>query len=250
MADPQAPLLTPEQFAQTIKAKYPDYADVPDRVLAAKMLEKYPEYRDRVAMPGDAPSDATGLEMFGAAKAAPTAAYLAEQAATSPGLPRGMATAGRVLGALAPPIVGGYEAGPVGALTGLMGAANGSWAGGKTGYFSGRLLQNIAGPIANALTAVEPFAQALSTLSGAQGVDDLAQMADPKRTDIGVLGVGLGGAKDPAHPALLNLLAMKTVDAVRYLMTQWASATQAHDALVSIRAAAQRAFPIASVMGK
>lgn len=44
-------LLTPEAFAQSIKAKYPDYASVPDAELAAKMLEKYPEYRDRVQVP-------------------------------------------------------------------------------------------------------------------------------------------------------------------------------------------------------
>ena len=48
MADP---LLTPTEFAQQIKAKYPDYASVPDDVLATKMLEKYPEYKDRVRIP-------------------------------------------------------------------------------------------------------------------------------------------------------------------------------------------------------
>lgn len=45
------PLLTPTEFAQQIKAKYPDYANVPDAELAARMLEKYPEYRDRVKVP-------------------------------------------------------------------------------------------------------------------------------------------------------------------------------------------------------
>src|SRR6266487_3293671 len=50
MADP---LLTPTEFAQQIKAKYPDYASVPDAELAAKMLEKYPEYRDRVQVIAD-----------------------------------------------------------------------------------------------------------------------------------------------------------------------------------------------------
>ena len=35
MADP---LLTPTEFAQQIKAKYPDYASVPDDVLATKTL--------------------------------------------------------------------------------------------------------------------------------------------------------------------------------------------------------------------
>ncbi len=46
-------LLTPEQFAQSIKAKYPDYASVPDAELAAKMLEKYPEYRSKVKTTAD-----------------------------------------------------------------------------------------------------------------------------------------------------------------------------------------------------
>jgi len=46
-------LLTPEAFAQSIKAKYPDYASVPDAELAAKMLEKYPEYRSQVQAPAD-----------------------------------------------------------------------------------------------------------------------------------------------------------------------------------------------------
>lgn len=44
-------LLTPAEFAQSIKAKYPDYASVPDEELATRMLEKYPEYRDRVKTP-------------------------------------------------------------------------------------------------------------------------------------------------------------------------------------------------------
>jgi len=48
MADP---LLTPTEFARQIKAKYPDYANVPDDELATRMLEKYPEYRDRVRPP-------------------------------------------------------------------------------------------------------------------------------------------------------------------------------------------------------
>ncbi len=42
------PLLTPVEFARQIKAKYPDYANVPDEELATRMLEKYPEYRERV----------------------------------------------------------------------------------------------------------------------------------------------------------------------------------------------------------
>ncbi len=40
--------MTTAEFAQAIKAKYPDYASVPDDVLAAKMLEKYPEYKPQI----------------------------------------------------------------------------------------------------------------------------------------------------------------------------------------------------------
>jgi hypothetical protein len=45
---PEQALMTATDFAQAIKAKYPDYASVPDAELASRMLEKYPEYRDRV----------------------------------------------------------------------------------------------------------------------------------------------------------------------------------------------------------
>jgi hypothetical protein len=37
-----------QEFAQGIKAKYPAYKDADDRVLARKMVEKYPVYKDRV----------------------------------------------------------------------------------------------------------------------------------------------------------------------------------------------------------
>lgn len=42
-------LMTPEQFAQKIKAQYPVYANIPDAELAAKMIEKYPVYRSQIA---------------------------------------------------------------------------------------------------------------------------------------------------------------------------------------------------------
>jgi hypothetical protein len=43
-------LLTPQQFAAKIKAKYPEYADVDDVTLSKKIVEKYPEYADRVQL--------------------------------------------------------------------------------------------------------------------------------------------------------------------------------------------------------
>ena len=40
--------LTIEQFAQKVKAKYPEYKDVNDSVLVDKMVNKYPEYKERI----------------------------------------------------------------------------------------------------------------------------------------------------------------------------------------------------------
>ena len=49
MEETQDPPLTPQQFSAKIKAKYPQYKDVDDVVLAKKMVEKYPEYAKKVS---------------------------------------------------------------------------------------------------------------------------------------------------------------------------------------------------------
>jgi hypothetical protein len=52
---------------------------------------------------------------------------------------------------------------------------------------------------------VGKLANALSAVSGVQGALDLAQIAEPKRTDIGFLGMSAnGGPIDSAHPPLMN----------------------------------------------
>jgi len=45
--DTQNPI-TPQEFAQKVKAKYPQYANVDDLTLAKKMVEKYPQYSNQV----------------------------------------------------------------------------------------------------------------------------------------------------------------------------------------------------------
>lgn len=137
-----------------------------------------------------APSDSGAFALRGAAAAAPTASTLAAEVATNPNVPKVMASAGRVIGGITPIAVGAAEGGPLGALAGSAAAAKGAWAGGKAGWFSGKLMQNVASPVARAAAALEPYAQAISTVSGAQGVLDLAQMADKTRQDIGFLGIG------------------------------------------------------------
>lgn len=40
---------TTDEFAQKIKSKYPEYANVDNNTLATKMVDKYPEYRDQIS---------------------------------------------------------------------------------------------------------------------------------------------------------------------------------------------------------
>lgn len=47
--------MTPQEFSQKIKAKYPQYANVDDVVLAQRMIEKYPQYASQVKL-GATPS--------------------------------------------------------------------------------------------------------------------------------------------------------------------------------------------------
>ena len=42
------PKYSPQEFAQILKQKYPQYSDVEDSVLVEKILEKYPQYSNSV----------------------------------------------------------------------------------------------------------------------------------------------------------------------------------------------------------
>lgn len=44
-------MITVNKFAESIKAKYPQYKDVDNLDLTRAMVEKYPEYKDKVAVP-------------------------------------------------------------------------------------------------------------------------------------------------------------------------------------------------------
>lgn len=68
-ADYQQPYtqkLSLDEFAQTIKQKYPEYADRDNTVLAQAMLAKYPQYQNRVFIPQaeESPGE-RGLKGFG-----------------------------------------------------------------------------------------------------------------------------------------------------------------------------------------
>lgn len=231
--------LSPAEFAAKIKAQYPDYASVPDDELAQRMIAKFPSYRSIVEMPDTAapsspptPSDSGAVIPAGAALAVPAVARGAMEVATNPAVPRVAASVGRVIGGAAPVIGGGAELGPAGALLGMGQVAKGAWAGGKAGWFTGKLAQDVAAPVARAAEVLAPYAQAISTVSGAQGVLDLAQMADKTRKDIGTLGFSLetprSDADKAANPTLVTAVASKISDLASSLAKNGVEAPVAH----------------------
>lgn len=164
------------------------------------------------------PGTSGGPTMAAASKAVPMTAQAAEELATNPTVPALAAKAGRFVGGVTPALTGLAEGSPTDSLLGVLAASKGAWAGGKTGWFTGKLAQSAAAPIATILQKAAPYMQALTTLGGVQSALDLAQMADPKRQDIGFLGIG-SGTPDPDHPALLNLALSKARDAIQSLIS-------------------------------
>ncbi len=181
----------------------------------------------------------TAIGMAATKSAAPSVGRAVTELATSPSVPRTAAKIGRVVGGVAPIIGGAAAGGSMGAAAASGSAAKGSWAGGKAGWFTGKMLQDMANPVARAAAAAAPYAQALGTASGAAGIGDLAQMAEPNRQDIGILGIGTG-TPDPNHPALLNLLAMKLKDAVKVLMDKGLSRGDATRTIMNAKVKANR----------
>ena len=179
-----------------------------------------------------APGSNTGLAVAASGRAIPAAAAGAMELATNPAVPRVAAKIGKVAGGLAP-VVGGFGAGgPIGGLAGVGAAAKGAWAGGKTGWFTGKLAQSLASPVASALEKVSPYAQALSTFGGVQSALDLAQMAEPNRQDIGVLGVG----KSVTVPTADDLVKMPLKDAIQAMVSLGVPLAKATRDVINLRA--------------
>ncbi len=150
-----------------------------------------------VAGTGEAPKAAVerqssmgAIPIAAAGALMPVAANVATHVATSPSAPYIGAQIGRVIGGTGPVLSSAAKAWNgdlVGAAHDLVYTAPGVWGGGKAGWFTGKLAQRMAAPIASALEKAGP---SLSVVGGAAGVGDLAQMAEPNRRDIGFLGVG------------------------------------------------------------
>lgn len=182
--------------------EFPDTMSADDVSRAAKRLHEEGGTSTgpstyRTASVDAAPSSA--LAAGSARIALPLLQRGAEEVATHPSLVKHSTTAGKAIGALS----GILKAGP-------LGADAGSRIGGRLTESAATLTQRAAGSIASALEQAAPYAQSLGTLSGAQGVLDLAQMADPHRRDLGFLGVSIGSPRSAedqaAHPALINRL--------------------------------------------
>lgn len=178
------------------------------------------------------PNDSGSIAMRGAAASVSPMATGLETLAISP-------TAAKTIGAVAraSTTIGGIVHGvATGNAPEVIMSPIAGWQAGKGGYWLGKGMQAVAGPVATAARSVAPYAQAVSTLAGAQGVNDLAQMAEPERKDIGFLGAVRNAPSDPDHPALLNLLAMKASDAIKTLIHEGMSLGEASKAYWNLKA--------------
>jgi hypothetical protein len=164
------------------------------------------------------PGSKAGLIMSAAAAASPYIQQGASAFGNSSAVPKIASRAANNLTQVAAIVRGAATMNPVDVLA----APREGWIAGKGAYWLTRgLAQPAARGVATVLDAVAPYAQTLSTLSGAQGLLDLAQTAEPNRQDIGTLGVSVGqprsDAEKTAHPALLNMLASKVRIRTRWL---------------------------------
>lgn len=188
-----------------------DYAALADQARQSAPVD-YAALADQ-ARQTTQPSTNTGLTMAGAGQAAPLAAKAATAFVENPNVPKIAAKVGRIVGGVAPVVTGAVEGGTVGALVGISTASKGAWAGGKTGWFTGKLLQKVTAPMASVLTKAAPYAQALTTVGGVQSGLDLMQILEPNRKDIGTFGIGKTEHIAGEHPALINLAVTKVREA-------------------------------------
>lgn len=128
----------------------------------------------------------TGLTLAAISKLSPKAAWELMRFGTSP---TAAATGGKVANAATTLAAAGH-----GVMTGnpsqVIAAPLEGWAAGKGGYFGTKALQGAARGTSAVLEKAAPVIDALAKVGAVQGALDLAQMAEPNRKDIGVLGVG------------------------------------------------------------
>ncbi len=141
------------------------------------------------------PSTTTGLKAAAGTATLPVAANLAERLATSP-------TAAKIGGAIAnsgTTIAGIIHGVRTGNIPEIIASPIAGWQAGKGGYWLTKRAQDVAGPIANGLEKVAPYANAAT---GALGAVDLAAMAHDNRPGHTIFGPG--GTVDPQHVPVMN----------------------------------------------
>ena len=176
------------------------------------------------------------LMMQAAAKAVPAIATAAYDFGTSPTVAKTASSLARNATTLGGVIQGVATASPAQVIA----APREGWAAGKGAYWLTQGAQSAARPVATALETLKPYAQAISTISGAQGVLDLAQMADQTRKDIGFLGFGHGLKPEDLkmspeeftkyqteHPPLINAIVNKIGDLASSLKNNGVPAAEA-----------------------
>lgn len=198
------------QFGQTIKAKHPEYADIPDEDLANKVLAKYPQYRDMVA-PQAAPPEPGMVQKLKDWITSP--GQLSQEARANFEQKHGkVEMPGSFEGH--PENVGEYiPAGPGQVVQGVKDVARGNFAKGGHELINGAgntmlpaaALTAVAAPMATLKAVAGGYAGGSLLQSGAEALGanpDQAQLAG----DIGGLAGGYGATKLNIRPALSRTL--------------------------------------------
>lgn len=172
-------------------------------VAAAQLHQQFLDTRahnltQQAGATGDHPDTSTALSLAGAGAGVPIAARGMLDFATSPTAAKTLGSVARGLTTTGGVIHGLYRGNP----SEVIAAPISGWAAGKGGYFLGRNLQDVAKPIAGLLEKATPYASTFTQLAGAQGINDLAQMAEPSRKDIGFLGIGPSPTEIPPAPEM------------------------------------------------
>jgi hypothetical protein len=171
-----------QEFAAKIKAKYPQYQDMPDSVLAERMLAKFPQYKDMVEQAAPTPPEKPGLTLASAAFPGASKERTPQQGIPVMGYgpPREVSpTEQRIVSGMGDALsLPTRAAGTVGGLLGYQGAT-----GGKQG------LEALASPETGLLKPVRDASMGLIKNPGMMGAQGIG---------LGLLGYGAASvAEDP-----------------------------------------------------
>lgn len=221
-----------QTLAQLVRSKYPGvYDKLSDQELETKVRAKFPGGYDKVPSTAAPDNGRTGgLAVGTAAAAVPLAAKGAMELATNPNVPKMAATAGRVLGGIAPVVIGAKEGGIEGSLIGAASSARGAWLGGRTGWFTGKLAQSMASPAAKVLGKAAPLANAVAIASIPFAVHDAAKL-------VGASPQSIGMRRDAALAEFVSSAITKTKEFIANGMTPSKAAMAASDGKPSVFAA-------------